>query len=119
MRFHIKFFIVVPMLLFVSYSLWAGKKEAPAKHEKVDFSISCVECHTEITPEAVAEWQKSAHGVMGFACYMCHGDGIEEFDAKPTADRCISCHDSQNVDWEKTPVNNCFDCHKGHTLKFH
>ena len=120
MRFKIfQLFIVLALGILLVLGLTASKKEKPAKHEKVDFSISCVECHAEVTPDAVADWKKSAHGVMGFGCYMCHGDGEEEFYAKPTADRCVSCHDSKDVHWEKSPVNNCFDCHKGHTLKFH
>ena len=28
----------------------------PEKHADVDFTISCMECHLEETPEAVAEW---------------------------------------------------------------
>ena len=47
------------------------------------------------------------------------GEEIEEFEAKPSTDRCVGCHSAQTVDWSKAPVNNCFDCHKGHTLKFH
>ncbi len=95
----------------------AGKKAD--KHPDVDFSISCVECHSEVTPKAVQEWRSSKHGIMNFGCYMCHGDGQEDFSARPGSERCIACHSGQDVDFSKTAVKNCFDCHKGHTLKFH
>jgi len=110
---------ILAFVLIITHQLVAENQEKPAKHEKVDFSISCVECHEEVTPQAVKDWKSSKHGLMNFGCYMCHGDGIEEFEARPTTDRCISCHSAQEVDWSKTPANNCFDCHKGHTLKFH
>lgn len=95
------------------------QEDEPEKHLEVDWSVSCVECHTEETPVAVEEWRNSAHGVMNFGCYMCHGDGEEEFYPRPGSEKCISCHSDNEIEFEKTPLNDCFDCHQGHTLKFH
>jgi hypothetical protein len=89
------------------------------KHPEVDFSVSCVECHRDATPEIVSQWKSSKHGLMNFACYMCHGDGKQEFSRRPGTERCQACHSALNVDFSRTPAKNCFDCHNGHTLKFH
>jgi len=113
------FIVILAFLLIVAHQLTASDQDKPTKHPEADFSISCVECHTETTPDIVEEWKSSKHGMMNFACYMCHGDGVEEFWPKPSTDRCTSCHSAQTVEWDKAPVKNCFDCHKGHTLKFH
>lgn len=89
------------------------------KHPDVDYSISCMECHETETPEQVEEWRSSPHGKMNFGCYMCHGDGVEEFAASPGSERCVSCHSDQEVDFTKCKLDNCFDCHQGHSLQFH
>ncbi len=118
-------FIVVLLMLFTTIllglNLFAGqdKDKKMVKHPEVDFSVSCVECHTNVTPDIVKEWKSSKHGEMNFGCYMCHGDGQQEFYPRPSSDRCISCHGDYAVDFSKTKATNCFDCHQGHTLKFH
>lgn len=118
--FYVSFLIfAVFFVMLFSFNVLEGKQEKADKHPEVDFSISCTECHEEETPAAVKDWRKSKHGVMNFGCYMCHGDGVEEFQSKPATDSCIGCHSAQEVDFTKTSVKNCFDCHKGHTLKFH
>lgn len=99
--------------------LMAGDKDKNQKHPEVDFSISCQECHQETSPQIYQEWKDSAHGVMNYGCYLCHGDGQEEFAAKPGSERCVGCHSPQEVDFSKLAVDNCFDCHQGHSLKFH
>ena len=111
--------IVLTGVFFVVHGLTAKDVQKAAKHEDVDFSISCVECHQEATPQAVKEWRESKHGMMNFACYLCHGDGVESFEPKPSTEKCIGCHSGQQVDPQKAPGMTCFDCHNGHTLKFH
>jgi hypothetical protein len=109
---------VLGIILFI-LPLIAGDKQQQKHPEVENFEkISCVECHTEVTPDIVKDWKSSKHGKMNFACYMCHGDGIEEFNAVPATDRCISCHSGQ-IDFSNLKQNQCFDCHQGHTLKFH
>ncbi|RMD99232.1 MAG: hypothetical protein D6814_05965 [Calditrichaeota bacterium] len=94
-------------------------KAIDEKHPEVDFSISCYECHTEATPEITQQWHNSTHGKVNIKCFICHGDGEQEFSAKPTTDRCLACHSRQEVDFSKTEASSCFSCHNGHTLKFH
>ncbi len=116
MKFKILVIAILSILLLTFIHLFAGTNE---KHPDVDFSISCQECHAEATPEAFSDWKNSKHGVMDYGCYICHGDGKEEFHVKPGTERCVGCHSPQEVDFSQIAVDNCFDCHKGHTLKFH
>jgi hypothetical protein len=111
--------MVLILLLIFTINLMAGQNNQAEKHPEVDFTISCKECHKEANPTIYNEWAASGHGKMNFGCYMCHGDGIEEFSAKPASDHCISCHSDQEVDFSQAQWNSCFDCHQGHTLKFH
>ena len=89
------------------------------KHPKVDWTIGCTECHEEITPKVFKDWNMSKHGQVGFGCFICHGDGQEEFNAKGKDNGCLGCHSAMEVNFKKTKVKSCFDCHNGHTLKFH
>ncbi len=109
--------LLAPVFLFFTIQATAGEEQE--KHPEVDFSMSCKACHKTVTPDIHDEWKASAHGKMNFACYMCHGDGKEEFHVKPGSERCVSCHSDQEVDFSKTKLSNCFDCHQGHSLKFH
>ncbi|MCM0081878.1 hypothetical protein L4X63_09775 [Geomonas sp. Red32] len=56
---------------------------------------SCVGCHAEKTPAAVAQWRQSAHGKAGIGCESCHGsdhDRILKGEAKVDLTRCAPCH---------------------------
>ncbi|MDZ7291557.1 MAG: hypothetical protein ONB44_22220 [candidate division KSB1 bacterium] len=97
----------------------AAPPGARGKHPEVDFSISCLECHRDATPEVVVKWESGKHGQVNVGCFVCHGDGEVEFYNKPQGERCISCHSPQEVDFTKLPVKTCFGCHNGHDLKFH
>ncbi|HFE63334.1 hypothetical protein B1H10_05230 [candidate division KSB1 bacterium 4484_188] len=119
MKFKLSIIAGLLLLFIFSLNLMADKQEKPAKHADVDWSVSCMECHQEVTPDAVKEWKSSKHGLMNFGCYMCHGDGQEEFYPQPGTERCIGCHSDYQIEPTQTTVKNCFDCHKGHTLKFH
>lgn len=60
----------------------------------------CVECHTKITPRAVADWQASKHFANDIACETCHGEGHMSADdvaevRLPTASVCADCHADQ------------------------
>jgi hypothetical protein len=89
------------------------------KHPEVDWTLGCAECHEETTPEIFEQWSQSRHGDVGFGCYICHGDGTEEFYSKGNDERCSGCHAEQEVSFENSGMESCFDCHNGHTLKFH
>jgi len=32
----------------------------------------CLDCHKQVTPGIVADWQKSKHAAVGVKCYVCH-----------------------------------------------
>jgi len=85
-------------------------------HTEVDFSISCMECHSEATPDIYEDWASSGHGAMNYGCYICHGDGIENFSVQPATEMCINCHSSASGHLMRMENQGCFDCHDGHTL---
>lgn len=120
-------FLVV-MLVFMCAQqkpLRSGEPEVQAKsgvtesHPDVDFSMGCVECHTSMTPAVVTTWDASLHGQANVKCYVCHGDAREEFYPAGNDERCSGCHSAKAVDFVSLPETSCFDCHNGHTLKFH
>jgi len=60
----------------------------------------CVECHLEITPKIVSDWQLSKHYENEIACSDCHGgDHTSAADVSdvslPTLATCGECHDDQ------------------------
>ena len=118
-RFHLGLLAAVFAAFLFTFAGISGNQEGKEKHPAVDYSVSCMECHREVTPEIEKQWRASKHGLMNFGCYICHGDGKVEFYKKPTADRCVSCHSGLKTDYSKTVAKSCFDCHNGHTLKFH
>lgn len=89
------------------------------KHPEVEFTVSCLECHQDMTPEIAEEWSEGTHGQLNVGCYVCHGDGDIEFAAKPDDTACISCHSSKEVDFTQVEATSCFSCHSGHGLKLH
>ena len=97
-----------------------AQKAVAEKHIEEDFSVSCLECHTTETPEVVQDWTSGMHGQVNVGCFVCHGDGEEEFYPQPTDDRCISCHSGYVSDLSAAKKElTCFSCHNGHTLRFH
>jgi len=36
---------------------------------------NCVDCHKDITPNIVTDWQLSKHSENDVDCSVCHGDG--------------------------------------------
>jgi hypothetical protein len=57
----------------------------------------CVDCHGEMTPGVVSDWQLSAHHEMEVGCADCHGEGHTSADDVaeanlPTAATCGECH---------------------------
>ncbi len=112
-------FLVFVLSMFFSFGIFADEIEEAEKHADVDYSVSCMECHEEETPDQTNEWKESAHGDMNFGCYMCHGDGEEEYYPIPNTDGCSSCHSEYEMDSSESSSKDCFDCHEGHTLMFH
>lgn len=66
----------------------------------------CVDCHTDVTPGAVKDWQASKHFQNDITCSNCHGDGHQSADdvdkvSLPTAQTCAECHDTQVEQFSK------------------
>ena len=83
---------VVPALVLLSGSLVIP---AGTTHGQ-----SCVECHTQVTPGIVSDWQLSKHSENGVDCSGCHGEGHQsERDVEkvllPTPETCAQCHEQQ------------------------
>ncbi len=60
----------------------------------------CVDCHSDITPNIVTDWQLSAHSGQAVGCSDCHGAGhmsAEDVAAAelPTIATCETCHEDQ------------------------
>jgi hypothetical protein len=60
----------------------------------------CTECHREVTPLAVQDWELSKHAGEGVGCDVCHGadhTGSDDWHLAtgPTAETCSACHDEQ------------------------
>ena len=58
---------------------------------------TCVECHRQVTPNVVSDWQLSKHSQNAVDCAACHGDQHRSANdvalAKmPTPDTCGQCH---------------------------
>jgi len=60
----------------------------------------CIECHQQVTPGIVTDWQLSKHSQNDIDCSVCHGDQhISMTDVAnvliPTPDTCADCHSTQ------------------------
>jgi len=60
----------------------------------------CVDCHSNISPGQVKDWQSSKHAEMGVTCESCHGDAhTNASDYKkavlPDEKVCAECHEEQ------------------------
>jgi hypothetical protein len=87
--YSILFIAVLAILLSgftQSNKVVSNSRPAGDEHPDVDWTLGCSECHQETTPEVFEQWSQSRHGSVGFGCYICHGDGQEQFFAKGTDD---------------------------------
>ena len=70
------------------------------------YAQECLECHKDITPNIVSDWQVSKHAENSVSCSVCHGDGhrtAEDVDnvELPTPDTCADCHEDQVTQFKK------------------
>jgi hydroxylamine dehydrogenase len=70
------------------------------------FTQQCVNCHKNITPNIVKDWQISKHSSNGVECSTCHGsDHKSAADiAKveiPTPETCETCHEEKVTQYKK------------------
>ncbi|MCL4523904.1 MAG: cytochrome C [Acidobacteria bacterium] len=63
----------------------------------VAWAQKCIECHKNVTPGIVSDWQLSQHSLNGVSCDVCHGDQhttATDFAKAliPTPETCGRCH---------------------------
>ena len=61
---------------------------------------TCSDCHKNVSPNIVVDWQRSKHGNNGVGCVVCHGPHhkSKQDSAKakmPTPETCKMCHVKQ------------------------
>ena len=118
-NFYLTLLTIIAVAI-VSYGFFGSQQSKEGdKHPDVDWAIGCQECHADVTPDIFEDWEMSKHGEVNFGCFICHGDGQETFHASGTDNTCGGCHSAQLVEFEQTVFKSCYDCHNGHTLKFH
>ena len=88
-----RFFLIPIALLFFSYIAYAQTQ-------------SCIECHYNVTPNIVSDWQLSKHAENGVECDVCHGDehksAADVSKVKlPTPETCAQCHETQVSQYKK------------------
>ncbi|PKK82671.1 MAG: cytochrome C [candidate division Zixibacteria bacterium HGW-Zixibacteria-1] len=69
-------------------------------------ATTCVDCHKEVTPNIVKDWQFSKHSENEIGCSTCHGEGHQtaaDFAKAdiPTPTVCADCHDTQVAQFSK------------------
>lgn len=60
----------------------------------------CVQCHSQVTPQVVEDWNAGKMGSSGMDCSACHGSEHSRADdyekaVMPTPDTCATCHADQ------------------------
>jgi hydroxylamine dehydrogenase len=68
-------------------------------------SQTCVDCHKNVTPNIVSDWQISKHFQNAVDCATCHGDqhtsATDVANAKiPTLETCATCHEKQTTQFK-------------------
>ena len=67
------------------------------------FAQECVECHKEVTPNIVSDWQLSTHSENEVECFTCHGE--EHKTAEDFAELSYICL----IVYRKAPVTQTFE----------
>ncbi|UCD95401.1 MAG: cytochrome C [Candidatus Zixiibacteriota bacterium] len=70
------------------------------------WATPCVDCHKDVTPSIVTDWQLSKHSENDIDCAVCHGEahmtaedvGMVQI---PTPETCADCHDTQVEQFKK------------------
>ncbi len=70
------------------------------------FAQECVNCHKQITPHIVSDWQASKHSQNDVDCSTCHGDqhnsASNVASARiPTPETCAACHQARVEEFKK------------------
>lgn len=108
--------VFLTVILLVAFAV-AGAKTKSKGHPVDMGSQDCIECHTDVTPEIVKQWQESAHGYINVKCQVCHGDQTD-FQKIPKNNTCRGCH-AEMVENNTQPKLQCVACHKAHNFTVH
>ncbi|MFQ5602430.1 MAG: multiheme c-type cytochrome [bacterium] len=66
----------------------------------------CVDCHKQVTPNIVSDWQLSKHNENEVTCGVCHGEGhtsatdVDKVEI-PTPATCADCHEDRVEEYKK------------------
>jgi hypothetical protein len=110
-----KIILSVLMLTLVAFAT-AYAKGADVHPEDMG-NQDCLQCHQDVTPDIVKQWEQSAHGFTGVKCQVCHGDE-DNFVVTPQNNTCEGCH-SQQVEMNQAPQAKCASCHISHNFTVH
>jgi hydroxylamine dehydrogenase len=80
------------------YREWLGAQYPVEK--KWTIKAECITCHTNVTPQIVADWKETKHAQHEVTCSVCHGEhhmSEEDVEKMPRMkpDRCGMCHQLQ------------------------
>ena len=72
----------------------------------VAYAQDCLNCHKDVTPNIVSDWQLSKHSQNDVDCSVCHGDKHKDpYDVAnvqiPTPETCAICHDEKVAQFKK------------------
>jgi len=70
------------------------------------FSQECVECHKDVSPYIVSDWQLSKHSQNDVNCSVCHGELHKDpYDVAkvqiPTPETCSECHEERVAQFKR------------------
>jgi uncharacterized CHY-type Zn-finger protein len=77
-----------------------------ARHAGAQAANTCVDCHRDVTPNIVSDWELSRHSQIGVACPVCHGTEhmtVEDVAAVgiPTPETCGQCHGERVTEFSR------------------
>ncbi len=118
--------LLAPAVLVVGVALAGppsktGKAAPQRAHPEVDLTEACDVCHSDATPQVVAEWFTGKHGMNNVKCFVCHGSAGADFVRRAPAQRCQGCHAEQVASLAHPTLvgKDCFSCHPPHLLSPH
>lgn len=104
----IAFLLGIVLIVLMSALIFSGERalRSPAQGQPTSEPNVCIECHKEVTPQLVRDFQQGKMYTAGILCDSCHGsehtnaEDIAEAQI-PTPQTCASCHPTQVAQFEK------------------
>ena len=111
----LKTVLITLCCLFLTVTISVGSN---GKHPEDMGNQDCIDCHKDVTPDIVKQWNESAHGFVGVKCQVCHGDE-SNFQKVPSDETCRGCHAEQFENRNAKPNLTCSTCHTAHHFNVH